>query len=413
MFTRQIDRTQQLLNSFLWKPLAPTHLFSTLEAELNSLNSIHTSYQPLILEATQLLKKKSSFNEVLVSKKHMRRSLLPFLGDALSWLIGTATTKDVNIIKTRINQLIATQPTGDPSPCHLYPQCHQICHPGEQATHQYSNEYSRKNASGCHNTIQHHTLPIQWLELPADCTPHPLHPGKPLRFSLYYMREVPIHIMDYIDAATTGILSPHVLPIEDLGEMQSHIEETLPSTVHLPIASKDALHFYRYLCTHVLIADDQFLLLISVPVQDHAQQLEIYEVFYLAKSYGNFSVQYSIHNRYLGIMHYDTKAVEISEDQLKTYQKGNRQFCSLNTPFLPLANPPTCVSALYAKDKASIQKKCSLEIKKASNVSIPTSITPNAWIITSPPTTVPSGITLICPGEAPRSVIPQTPIHIL
>ena len=34
-------------------------------------------------------------------------------------------------------------------------------------------------------------------------------------------------------------------------------------------------------------------------------------------------------------------------------------------------------------------------------------------MITSPTTAVPSGITLICPGEAPRSVIPQTPIHVL
>ena len=39
----------------------------------------------------------------------MRRSLLPFIGDTLSWLTGIATTKDVNSIKTRINQLIATQ----------------------------------------------------------------------------------------------------------------------------------------------------------------------------------------------------------------------------------------------------------------------------------------------------------------
>ena len=38
------------------------------------------------------------------------------------------------------------------------------------------------------------------------------------------MREVTIHTMDYIDAATAGILSPHVLPIDDLREMLSHIE---------------------------------------------------------------------------------------------------------------------------------------------------------------------------------------------
>ena len=94
---------------FLQKPSSPTHLFSTLEAEISSLNSIHTSYRPLILTVTQLLKKEPSFNGVLVSSKWMRRSLLPFLGDTLSWLTGTATTKDVNNTKTRINQLITTQ----------------------------------------------------------------------------------------------------------------------------------------------------------------------------------------------------------------------------------------------------------------------------------------------------------------
>ena len=103
--------------------------------------------------------------------------------------------------------------------------------------------------------------------------------------------------MDYIDAATTGILSPHVLPVEDLREMLSLIEETLPSTMHLPISSEDALHFYRYLHTHVLNADEQFLLLIGVPIQDHAQQLEIYEVFNLAIPHRNYSACYSIQNR--------------------------------------------------------------------------------------------------------------------
>ena len=97
----------------------------------------------------------------------------------------------------------------------------------------------------------------------------------------------------------------------------------------------------------------------------------------MAIPHGNFSACYSINNRYLGITHDKTKAVEISEDQFKTCQKANGQFCSLNTPLLPLTNPPTCVSGLYAKNKASIQKRFSLQIRKASSVSIPTSIAPN------------------------------------
>ena len=60
------------------------------------------------------------------------------------------------------------------------------------------------------------------------------------------MREVALHTMDYINAMTTGILSPHVLPIKDLREMLKHIEESLPSTMYWTISSEDALHFYRY-----------------------------------------------------------------------------------------------------------------------------------------------------------------------
>ena len=77
---------------------------------------------------------------------------------------------------------------------------------------------------------------------------------------------------------------------------------------------------HPYLCTHVLIADELFLLLIDVPIQDCAQQLEIYKVFNLAIPHGNFSAHYSIQNRYLGITHDETSAVEISEDQFKTCQ---------------------------------------------------------------------------------------------
>ena len=167
--------------------------------------------------------------------------------------------------------------------------------------------------------------------------------------SLHYMQETAIHTMDYIDAATTGILSPHVLLVEDLREMVKHIEETLPSSMHLPISSEDTLHFYRCLCTHVLIADEQFLLLINVPIQDDAQQMEIYKVFNLDIPHRNFSACYDIQHKYLGITLDETSAVEISEDQFKTCLNANRQFCILNAPLLPLANPPTCVSALVCQ----------------------------------------------------------------
>ena len=63
--------------------------------------------------------------------------------------------------------------------------------------------------------------------------------------SLSYIRTVSMHTMDYVNAAITGTLSPLILPIMDLKKMLSHIEETLPPTLHVPVSlsSEDTLHF--------------------------------------------------------------------------------------------------------------------------------------------------------------------------
>ena len=91
-----------------------------------------------------------------------------------------------------------------------------------------------------------------------------------LRDSLNYIQTISTHTMDYIDAATSGTLSPYVLPVMDLQRMLKHITDTLPPMLHLPISPEDTLHFYRYLCTHVLIENKLFLLLIDVPIQDRS-----------------------------------------------------------------------------------------------------------------------------------------------
>ena len=128
-----------------------------------------------------------------------------------------------------------------------------------------------------------------------------------LRDSFTYMRQVAIHTMDHVYAATINILSPDKIPVEDLRIMLRHIESELPSTVHLDISLDDTLHFYWYLNTHVLIAEGQFLLLINVSIENRAQQLQIYEVFSLPVPHINLSVQYKINHMYIGVTYDETK----------------------------------------------------------------------------------------------------------
>ena len=70
---------------------------------------MYNSCKTTNISAINLLQTNPSLDGQSQSHTCHRRSLLPFLGDVLRWHTGTATTEDINSIKTWINQLIATQ----------------------------------------------------------------------------------------------------------------------------------------------------------------------------------------------------------------------------------------------------------------------------------------------------------------
>ena len=260
---------------------------SALQAELTNLEGIFTSYKPLILTATKFLSREPTFHAVSPSKRHTRRSLLPFLGDALSRLTGTATTKDVSSIKYRVNQLIAMQHKQQETLVHIISVLN-VTRYTTQVNRQHINlvmdavERTHQDITMFYNITSSLYTKLNYQQIVLYIHSILVY----LKDSLYYMKQVTMHAMDYIDASITGILSPHVLPVEDPWKMSIHIEEAQPSTMYLPVSSEVTLYFYQYLHTHILIADKQFLL-INVPIQDRTQQLEIYGVFNLVIPQGN------------------------------------------------------------------------------------------------------------------------------
>ena len=413
-FNRQMDKTHQLLQFLSQQPSALTHLLPTLQVELTNINDIYISYRPIIILAINLLNMDPSFDGHSSHNNHLKRSLLPFLGDTLSWLMGTTTTKDVNSIKNTVDRLTEAQSTQQETLVHIISilnitwyaaqvnrhSINVIMHKVDETVHDVNNLYHLTNSLAtslsCHQSILHirSILANLWDSLP-------------------YIRTVSMHTMDYIDAATTGTLLLHVLPIMDLKKMLSHIEKTLPPTLHLSASSEDTLHFYLYLCTHILIANKQFLLLIDVPIQDQSQQLSIYKIFTLDILHGNFTACYDINIQYLGITQDETMAVEISPHQFSICQEANGQFCNILTPFPPLANLPSSITALYTKNAASISARFSLKIRKTHSISIPSQIAFNVWILTTSPSAVTTAITFICPGQTMKFITVKKPIHIL
>ena len=170
-----------------------------------------------------------------------------------------------------------------------------------------------------------------------------------LQDSFSYIKSVLMHIMDYIDAGTTGTLSPTFYPLQTSNRCYPTLKSLyLPPCIYL--YHWRTLHFYRYLHTHILISNKQFLLLIDVPIQDQTQQISIYRIFTLDIPHENFTAHYEIDAKYLGITQDETMAIAILDKQYSTCKEANGQSCNIYTPFQPLANPPSCITALYSKN---------------------------------------------------------------
>ena len=92
-FNRQLIRTCPLLHFLNQQPSALTQLLSMLQVELTNIEDMYNSCKTTIISAINLLHTNPSFCGQSQSHMCCRGSLLPFLGDALRWLMGSATTK--------------------------------------------------------------------------------------------------------------------------------------------------------------------------------------------------------------------------------------------------------------------------------------------------------------------------------
>ena len=118
-FNKQLARTRQLLHSLDQQTSVQTQLLSTLQVELSNIEDIYNSGKTTIISAIKLLQLNPSFDGQSQTHIYCRTSILPFLGDALSWFTRNATSKDINSIKTQINKLITTHSSQQETLVHI------------------------------------------------------------------------------------------------------------------------------------------------------------------------------------------------------------------------------------------------------------------------------------------------------
>ena len=207
-----MDKTYQLLQFLSQQPSALTQLLATLQVELTNINDIYFSNRPIIIPAINLLNMDPSFGGHSHHSNCLKRSLLPTAYcNTLSWLMVTTTTKDVNSIKNRVNQLIKAQSTQQETMVHILSILNITRYAAQVNRHSINVIMDKvddtiQDVNNLYNlttslatSLIYHQLILHIRSVLAN-----------LWDFLSYIRTVSVHTMDYINAATTGTLSPHI-----------------------------------------------------------------------------------------------------------------------------------------------------------------------------------------------------------
>ena len=106
MFNRQKNIIRETISKLRNHPDDEILPLQPLQVELDNLHNLFMAYKPVFLSARSILQTQPSFDgKHIPPSGWKKRSLLPFLGSALKWLTGTATTKDIKHHLEGINEI--------------------------------------------------------------------------------------------------------------------------------------------------------------------------------------------------------------------------------------------------------------------------------------------------------------------
>ena len=151
--------------------------------------------------------------------------------------------------------------------------------------------------------------------------------------------------MDYVDAATTNILSPDIVHVEDLRNMLRHIESAATFNNPLIYSIQMTPFISTGISTHACINSSRTVPASSsmCPYKTEHKSFKYMKFSVYPVPHSNLSALYKINHNYIRVTYDKTKVVAITGStvhSLSTCQHG--QFCRINAPFQPLTNPPSC-----------------------------------------------------------------------
>lgn len=336
------------------------HILNTVTLQIASLRSKTLVNVNASLERILNLIPQSS----IVNERRYQRSLLPFIGDMVSGLFGTATMDDVNTLARHINALVtrtniitkAVKQHGS----HLSSFMKVVDDRMTNLKNGIENNFKTLN-----NVLHNFRFTYEHLELTltniSGILADQVHRANELELTF-------LSLQSSVQSLVEGKLTPFLLPKQVIAQTMSEIQSILHnkySGFHLIVA--DPVELYRNAQFFYARKAMQLYITVKFPIASRANALNLYRIISLPVPVNNTSqhaTQLLDLPDYLAVTYHQQFYANIPNTKLMTCKHDNSYLCDFNIPLTPV-RVPSCVWSVFTNDKVQIYKNCNFRFRQS------------------------------------------------
>ena len=187
-------------------------------------------------------------------------------------------------------------------------------------------------------------------------------------------------------------LSPSTISPTNLRSLLLEIKDKLPATMRLPSDPiSDIWYFYNTLTCTTYLDGDKILIVLSIPLLDFKERYEIYKVYNFPLPLHNVTVDSETRTGIIARYDIESDGLMISTDRTKYALLSHEEYSSCNNRYMTFCDPKstiyqtnlkrTCILSLFLKHGENIKQYCKSVVSLDSELPNAKYIHSGIWII--------------------------------
>ena len=316
-----------------------------------------------------------------------KRALLPFVGDALSSLFGTATSTELHDVLSRVNDLSESQ--NDflnviDNTVTMVNQTIVDVSVNRQTINRLTDMTKRLTERLIHlkDDVLNRYFSAK-LESDLDTV------FTDLVTTVRDFRKSILDLETILSLTENSILPRSLLPPSRFVKILEDIQKALPRDLALPFFPSDTDKYYSTSHTQTMRTNGEISVLVTIPllsVQDHFKVFQIFNIPVPKTAENqNFVANYEIEPaKFIALSEDSLKFMFIDDDDFHVYLRQRLPFCPIRRPIMNALTSTMCVPALLTNQTDKITKFCDKVISVNQSVDPTAEYLGNGnWIVVS------------------------------